>query len=144
MGSEIAPAPPVPSKELSSVSTSVTGRPVENLVMPLSLLEQQGKVGGCVHSAGAGAFLAGAAVSDEGAAPAGGCCAAASIGPASATAAAVLTRRNVRARRGAGSVMGYPSQACGPCTARLGNRSGSGVWLIAGLRAALFAVAMRA
>src|SRR6266498_468635 len=35
--SEIAPAPPVPSKELSSVSTRVTGIPVENRVMPLNL-----------------------------------------------------------------------------------------------------------
>ena len=35
-GSEIAPALLVPSKELSSVSVRVTGRPVENLVMPLS------------------------------------------------------------------------------------------------------------
>ena len=37
MGSEIAPAPLVPSSELSSVSTRVTGSPVENLVMPLNL-----------------------------------------------------------------------------------------------------------
>ena len=35
-GSEIAPALLVPSSELSSVSMRVTGRPVENLVMPLS------------------------------------------------------------------------------------------------------------
>src|SRR5439155_8126285 len=73
-----------------------------------------------------------------GAAPDCDCCAAASIEPAASATAAVLTRRNVRPRRGAGSVMVYPSKACGPCTARLGNRSGSGVWLIAGLRAALF------
>ncbi len=37
MGSEIAPALLVPSNELSSVSISVTGRPVEKRVMPLSL-----------------------------------------------------------------------------------------------------------
>src|SRR5580704_18278016 len=36
IGSEIAPAPPVPSNELSSVSTSVTGIPVENRVIPLN------------------------------------------------------------------------------------------------------------
>jgi hypothetical protein len=35
-GSEIAPALLVPSKELSSVSVRVTGRPAENLVMPLN------------------------------------------------------------------------------------------------------------
>src|ERR1700682_6342785 len=35
-GREIAPALLVPSKEFSSFSVRVTGRPVENLVMPLN------------------------------------------------------------------------------------------------------------
>jgi len=35
IGSEMAPAPLVPSKEASSVSTRVTGRPLENRVIPL-------------------------------------------------------------------------------------------------------------